>query len=110
MATERNALLLLALALGFLSPQVRAQQPQIPTLQVCNATQANGRGTVKIESRQDAQHSGTFDILFKLGCAPQSDGYPAGQIQMRSLSLTDSTVQGQIESTSIEQLTTTGRH
>ena len=44
-----------------------AQQPQIPTLQVCNKTKASGNGLVKIDSRADAQHKrdggGTPDVV-----------------------------------------------
>src|ERR1044072_5340468 len=33
---------------------VNAQQPQIPTLQVCNQTRATGQGLVRINRRADA--------------------------------------------------------
>jgi hypothetical protein len=58
-----------------------AQQPQIPTLQVCNQTRAKGAGTVKIDSRVDPQHTGTFAIRLELQC--DVNGYPIGQILVR---------------------------
>src|SRR5687767_8470320 len=34
-----------------------AQQPQIPTLQVCNQTRAVGKATLRIDRRRDARNS-----------------------------------------------------
>lgn len=104
------AVVLSTLLLAGVASTVRAQQPQIPTLQVCNATAAKGKGVVKIESRADAQHQGTFEIAVELKCDPKNPGYPAGSVQIRGLSMSDSIVQGTIASTSIEQLTSTGKH
>ncbi len=71
----------------------RAQQPQIPTLQVCNETQVQGRAVVKIGSRVDASHSGTFTITIEVKCNRESNnGYPAGTLQIVSLSMSDSIV------------------
>jgi hypothetical protein len=84
-----------------------AQQPQIPTLQVCNKTKASGNGLVKIDSRADAQHNGTFRIELDLRC--DGSGYPTGKISVERLSMSDSIIEGTWESTSIEQLTSTGR-
>ncbi len=94
---------------GF-APQALAVQPQIPTLQVCNQSAAVGKGVVKIDSRVDSSHTGSFDIAVELKCSPDNPGYPAGSIQINNLSMSDSIVQGSIVSTSIEQLTTTGKH
>lgn len=101
---------LFAFLLQGVATTVRAQQPQIPTLQVCNQTRAEGKALVKIESRADAQHHGTFEIIVKLQCDPKSPGYPAGSIQISNLSMSDSLIQGTIVSTTIEQLTSTGRY
>jgi len=87
-----------------------AQQPQIPTLQVCNQTVAKGKAQVKIDARVDAQHAGTFDVAVELTCDPKNPGYPAGAVQIANVSMSDSLVQGTIASTSIEQLTSTGKH
>jgi hypothetical protein len=99
-----------ALLLAGAALPVRAQQPQIPTLQVCNDTSAKGRGVVKIDSRADAQHQGTFEIAVELKCDPKTPGYPAGSIQLSNISMSDSTLQGSIVATSIEQMTSTGKH
>jgi hypothetical protein len=87
-----------------------AQQPQIPTLQVCNLVGAKGRGTVQIPSRMDPTASGTFDILITLKCQSEADGYPAGTLEIRGLSMTDSQINGAIHSTAFEQVTATGKH
>jgi hypothetical protein len=86
-----------------------AQQPQIPTLQVCNATAAHGEGGVKIASRADGSHSGTFRVRLEVKCDP-ADGYPAGTLTIAAISMSDSAVQGTITSTSFEQMTSTGKH
>ena len=89
---------------------LRAQQPQIPTLQVCNKTQVEGKALVKIASRSDAVHKGTFTILIKLGCDPAGTGYPVGTLEIVKLSMSDSLVQGVITAVSFEQVTSTGKH
>ncbi len=86
-----------------------AQQPQIPTLQVCNATAARGEGVVKIASRADSTHTGTFRVRLEVKCDPAS-GYPAGTLTFAGISMSDSIVQGTITSTSFEQMTSTGKH
>lgn len=86
-----------------------AQQVQIPTLQVCNVSKAAGKALVRIESRSDIAHSGSFEIGLEVGCDPKNPGYPAGTIVIGNISMTDSALQGTITATSIEQLTSTGR-
>ena len=104
----RTLALLLGLGTALLLPatEPRAQQAQIPTLQVCNKTEARGTGIVKIDSRVDSTHSGTFKIRLELAC--DVEGYPTGQIAVTGLSMTDSIVEGTWASTSIEQLTSVG--
>ncbi len=89
-----------------------AQQPQIPTLQVCNPTRVYGKGMVKIESRKDVRHNGTFYLYIPkrdpITCDPRT-GYPRGKVIISRLSLSDS-IEGDIISTYIEQVTTTGKH
>lgn len=89
---------------------VHAQQPQIPTLQVCNRTQVEGSATVRIASRVDAVHSGTFRIRINLRCDSVDQPYPTGTLDIFSISMSDSIVQGNITGTSFEQVTTTGKH
>lgn len=93
----------------FIAPVVSAQQPQIPTLQVCNQTIAKGEGLVKIASRQDAVHSGSFKFRFELKCDP-AVGYPTGTLSLVGISMSDSIVQGDLTATSFEQVTSTGKH
>ena len=71
-----------------------AQQPQIPTLQVCNKTQVQGKALVKIASRSDVNHSGAFTVIVDLKCDPMGTGYPAGTLKIVDLSMSDSIVQG----------------
>jgi len=86
-----------------------AQQPQIPTLQVCNATSAHGEGGVKIASRADVGHSGTFRVRLEVKCDP-ADGYPTGTLLLAAISMSDSIAQGTINATTFEQMTSTGKH
>jgi hypothetical protein len=73
-----------------------AIQPQIPTLQVCNQTKMAARAYVKIESRSDAIHSGTFvvniDFNDPLRCDPNGGGYPIGDLPMLEIDMSDSMV------------------
>ena len=102
-----------ALAVGSLLLGVltitHAQQPQIPSLQVCNPTRVEGRAVVQIVSRSDASHAGAFKIGIDIKCDPTGLPYPAGSIQI-SVDMSDSIVQGTIMSETIEQLTSTGKH
>src|SRR5438874_1048153 len=67
-------------------------QPQIPSLQVCNQTLARGEGQVSIASRMDTLHTGTFVVRVDLRCDPAGTGYPAGKLDLTSLSMSDSAV------------------
>jgi hypothetical protein len=84
-----------------------AQQPQIPTLQVCNKTQVSGEAEVKIQSRADAAHAGAFKVALSIKCDPA--GYPAGSLRL-SINMSDSTIQGTVSSEAFDQLTSTGKH
>lgn len=85
-----------------------AQQPQIPTLQVCNTTVAEGGGAVFLAGRQDAAHSGFFKIQLVLRCDPKGPGYPSGALSL-SIDLSDSNLV-QVDATTFEQVTSTGRY
>ncbi len=91
-----------------------AIQPQIPTLQVCNQTKMAAKAYVKIESRTDAIHSGTFvvniDFNDPLRCDPSGGGYPIGDLPMLDIDMSDSMVMGPLHAVTIEQLTSTGKH
>lgn len=101
--------ILLSAAGVVVAGRARAQQAQIPTLQVCNKTEVVGEGEVTIPARADLAHSGSFKIKVKLGCDPES-GYPAGDVAIHSISMSDSIVQGTLVATALEQVTTTGKH
>jgi hypothetical protein len=104
----RTTVIGIVVLIGLIFGAAQAQQPQIPTLQVCNETGAKGRATVQILSRKDATHSGSFDISVELKCSA-NPGYPAGTLQITNLSMSDSTVQGALTATAFEQVTSTGR-
>jgi hypothetical protein len=104
----RLVMLMLTTMAFWQAVSVYGQQPQIPTLQVCNISGINGSGLVKIKSRSDIQHSGTFKIAIDgMRCTPP--GYPTGVISL-TIDMSDSIVNGQVTLVSIEQLTSTGKH
>ncbi|SRR5260370_23950991 len=84
-----------------------AQIPEIPTLQVCNGTTANGTGLVQLTARKDIANNGTFEVRLQVGCDPNS-GFPTGGVSA-NFSLSDSSIKD-MRSLSIDQLTTTGKH
>ena len=86
-----------------------AQQTQIPTLQVCNHTLIKGAGTVRIASRADSTHSGSFKIEIGVVCRAKQGGIPSGNIRVTNISMTDSTIGPAFNSTLIEQVTSAGR-
>ena len=85
-----------------------AQIPEIPTLQVCNGTSANGSAIVHLTARKDIANSGDFELSIEVKCDPAGNGFPAGAVSMR-FSLSDSSIKD-FRSASIDQLTTTGKH
>jgi hypothetical protein len=103
------AALVVVSASSYISASAQGTQPQIPTLQVCNNTKADGRGIVKIDSRADAIHSGKFTVSIQLKC-DADNVYPTGALLISDINMSDSTVQGTITATSFEQVTTTGKH
>jgi hypothetical protein len=108
--TKTGIVVLSALSVLALAPvAAMAQQPQIPTLQVCNKTAASGDAGVKIVRRSDALHTGTFRVRLTVGCDPTS-GYPTGSLTLYNISMSDSIVQGTLIASTFEQVTTTGKH
>jgi hypothetical protein len=99
--------LLVALLATF--PTAKAQQPQIPTLQVCNLPSVvSGAGTVTIVARQAGGFTGSFSVQVSLECNT-STGYPSGSLTISGISMNDSTIQGTVVATTIDQLTSTGK-
>jgi len=97
-----------SLFVGGIDSLALAIQPQIPTLQVCNATKIDGRAKVDIGSRSDATRPGSFGIVLDVQCDPRT-GFPQGNVRLIKIGMTDSVVHGFIESTTIDQVTSTGR-
>jgi hypothetical protein len=97
------ALLIIALVL----PVIHAQQPQIPSLQVPNPTKVEAKALVYIDARQDLLSAGTFKVS---GSAfyDTTTPYPVGNFVIE-VDMSDS-IHGAIISTSIDQITTTGKH
>lgn len=110
MNASRIAALVALSALVLGTPGIFAQQPQIPTLQVCNGTVAKGEGGIKINSRADASHAGTFRVRLDLKCDPAGEGYPTGTLMIAAINMSDSIVQGPLTATTFEQVTSTGKH
>jgi len=104
-----HTLLLLAVTL-LLSIQAQAQT-QIPSLQVCNSAAVKGDGSVFIPKRIDVgtAKTGTFDVRVSISCSPLTQNYGVGSIGFHNISLDDSLVSTAVVSTSIDQITTTGR-
>jgi hypothetical protein len=93
---------------SYVSVSAQGTQPQIPSLQVCNSTEAKGTGKVKIDRRVDINRTGTFSVSLELRC-DSNNQYPAGNLTL-DISMSDSIVQGTITSTGFEQVTSTGKH
>ena len=107
---RREALVAAPLCLALLGSvtSLSAQQPQIPTLQVCNVpTVVQGAGTVTIVARQPGGFTGSFTVQTNLQCDPNT-GYPTGSLTISGISMNDS-IEGTIVATTFEQLTSTGR-
>lgn len=98
-----------AVAMFAMPSPALAIQPQIPTLQTCNATKIEGRAKVHIESRSDATRPGTFGILLEVKCDPRA-GFPRGKVELVKIGMTDAMVHGGIVATTIDQVTSTGKH
>lgn len=94
---------------SYVSVSAQGTQPQIPSLQVCNTTEASGTGKVKIGRRVDINRTGTFSVSLELRC-DSNNQYPAGNLKLSDISMSDSSVQGTITATSFEQVTSTGKH
>jgi hypothetical protein len=108
----RAALMSAPLYLGMQAnvEKLAAQQPQIPSLQVCNVPAVlQGSATVAIVARQGVGLSGKFTVQAPNGiqCDPNT-GYPVGNLTISGISMNDSFVEGTVVSTLIEQLTVTG--
>ncbi|MEO6022051.1 MAG: hypothetical protein ABIP64_02835 [Burkholderiales bacterium] len=110
LATKLSALIMLAGAVFAIHP-VFAQQIQIPSLQVCNATKLSANAYVIIDTRKDLLHTGLFVLKGSLACDPAGGTVnPIGALGLYSISMSDSTIQGDIVFTTFDQLTSGGKH
>lgn len=78
----------------------------IPAFHVSTRSSAKGKGTVHINSRDDAATSGNFDIAMDVSFNPPD--YPTGNIKIKA-NMSDSLVAG-FEATSIELVNSYGKH
>jgi hypothetical protein len=100
------------LAAAFLPVLAMAQQPQIPSLQVCNLTsgtaiQTSGSPQVHISSRAGGAFTGNVNVAATVGCDPAT-GFPVGNVLLTNYGMNDSLVQGVIQSLRLDQVTSTG--
>jgi hypothetical protein len=101
----------MGLLLAGMVTTVNAQQgiqTQIPTLQVCNNSRIEGQARIEILSRQQSGVSGIFSVVFQPSVACDPPGTLIGGVQVE-IDMSDSTIK-YFESTSIEQVTSTGKH
>ena len=106
-------LLLTSFVLGTLSlmKSVLAQQIQIPTLQVCNATKLSANAFVIVDTRAGGPFTGFFSLHGKLYCDPNGGTvYPTGTLGLHSIDMSDSTILGDITFTTFDQVTSGGKH
>ncbi|HMT11182.1 MAG TPA: hypothetical protein PKA39_06115 [Ignavibacteria bacterium] len=78
----------------------------IPAFHVSTRSTAKGKGTVHINSRDDAATTGNFDIVMDVSFNPPD--YPTGNIKIKA-NMSDSLVAG-FEATSIELVNSYGKH
>ena len=88
-----------------------AQQIQIPSLQVCNATKLSANTFVIIDTRAGAPYTGFFSLRGNLYCNPAAGTvYPTGVLGIYGISMNDSTIQGDVTFTTFEQVTSGGKY
>lgn len=87
-----------------------AQQIQIPSLQVCNATKLSANAFIIVDTRAGAPFSGFFSLRGSLTCNPAAGTvYPTGTLGIFGISMNDSTIQGDVTFTTFEQVTSGGK-
>ena len=88
-----------------------AQQIQIPSLQVCNATKLSANNAVVIiDTRAGAPLTGFFSLRGSLSCDPAAGVvYPTGALGIFGISMNDSSIQGDVTFTAFEQVTSGGK-
>jgi len=107
MKKMKGTLLAILLAGTIALPITYAQQPQIPTLQVCNPSKVEVEAAVYIDAREDSARRGIFKVSGR-ALFDSTTPYPAGRFII-GISMSDS-IEGTVTTTSIDQITTTGKH
>jgi hypothetical protein len=99
-----------------MSMPMMAQQPQIPTLQVCNnvassvSVISSGAPLINIPSRVSGGFTGNVTVNVNAGCNANT-GFPTGSVTLSGLSMNDpfpGGFVGSISSVLIDQITSTG--
>jgi hypothetical protein len=106
--------LLIAASVGvamWASTPAHAQQIQIPSLQVCNATKLLANNAVVIvDTRKSPSFTGFYALRGKLECDPAAGVvYPAGTLGIFGINMNDSHIQGDVTFTTFEQVTSGGK-
>src|SRR5258705_4473421 len=88
-----------------------AQQIQIPSSQVCNLTKLSANNAIVIvDTRAGAPLTGFFALRGSLSCDPAAGViYPTGTLGIFGISMTDSSILGDVVFTTFEQLTSGGK-
>ena len=90
---------------------VFAQQIQVPSLQVCNATALSSNAFVIIDTRAGTPYTGFFSLRGNLSCNPAAaTPYPTGALGIYGISMNDSTIQGDVIFTTFQQVTSGGKY
>jgi hypothetical protein len=98
-------------AIMFAGAPAFAQQIQVPSLQVCNATKLSANAFVIIDTRAGAPYTGFFSLRGSLSCNPAAaTPYPTGALGIYGISMNDSTIQGDVIFTTFEQVTSGGKY
>lgn len=80
----------------------------IPSLHVSTKSKADGAATIFISSRQDATHSGEFDVRISVNFDLPIAEFPAGSLTLRT-NLTDS-VKANFTATTFDLINSFGKH
>lgn len=110
-ATMRLLYTLLIIGAACITAPASAQQIQLPTLQVCNATKLSANAFVIVDTRAGTPYTGFFHLRGSLYCDPAgSTVYPTGALGLYGINMSDSTILGDIAFTTFDQVTSGGKH
>jgi hypothetical protein len=82
---------------------------QIPNFHISDKSKIIGSGQVPLlPNRKDASHTGVFGVKVDVSFDPALDNYPVGTVRI-DVDLSDA-FKGKVDSTSIEQVNSFGKH